>query len=86
MFPVEDIAESEILFEFLGELIRPTVADLREKEGNSPDIYFFKLDLADIIPQSVPNLTLMNSIARTLGLHDFYQVGLWNFCEGYEDM
>lgn len=49
------------------------------------DIYFFKLDLADIIPQSVPNLTLMNSIARTLGLHDFYQVGLWNFCEGYDD-
>lgn len=49
------------------------------------DIYFFKLDLADIIPQSAPNLTLMNSIARTLGLHDFYQVGLWNFCEGYED-
>ncbi|ORY63044.1 SUR7/PalI family-domain-containing protein [Pseudomassariella vexata] len=49
------------------------------------DIYFFKLDLSDIIPQSVPNLTLLNSIARTLGLHDFYQVGLWNFCEGYED-
>ncbi|KAI0601399.1 SUR7/PalI family-domain-containing protein [Biscogniauxia sp. FL1348] len=48
------------------------------------DIYFFKLDLADILPQSVPTtLTLQNSIARTLGLHDFYQVGLWNFCEGY---
>ncbi len=25
----------------------------------------------------------MNSLARSLGLHDFYQVGLWNFCEGY---
>ncbi|KAK7908196.1 integral membrane protein [Apiospora marii] len=49
------------------------------------DIYFFKLDLANIIPNSAPSLTLMNSIARTLGLHDFYQVGLWNFCEGYED-
>ncbi|KAK8049403.1 hypothetical protein PG994_011133 [Apiospora phragmitis] len=49
------------------------------------DIYFFKLNLANIIPQSAPSLTLMNSIARTLGLHDFYQVGLWNFCEGYED-
>ncbi|KAH9892285.1 SUR7/PalI family-domain-containing protein [Xylariomycetidae sp. FL2044] len=48
------------------------------------DIYFFKLDLSDIFPQSVPTtLTLQNSIARTLGLHDFYQVGLWNFCEGY---
>ncbi|KAI1764132.1 SUR7/PalI family-domain-containing protein [Hypoxylon sp. FL1150] len=49
------------------------------------DIYFFKLDLSDILPQSAPTtLTLQNSIARTLGLHDFYQVGLWNFCEGYD--
>jgi hypothetical protein len=48
------------------------------------DIYFFKLDLADIIPTSVPNASLINSIAQSIGLHDFYQVGLWNFCEGYE--
>lgn len=27
--------------------------------------------------------TLVNSLARSLGLHDFYQVGMWNFCEGY---
>ncbi|KAI0164288.1 SUR7/PalI family-domain-containing protein [Hypoxylon sp. FL1284] len=48
------------------------------------DIYFFKLDLTNILPQAAPtSLTLQNSIARTLGLHDFYQVGLWNFCEGY---
>ncbi len=32
----------------------------------------------------MPNAVLINSIARTLGLHDFYQVGLWNYCEGYE--
>ena len=42
-----------------------------------------KLDLSHIMPQSVPNASLINSIARTLGLHDFYQVGLWNYCEGY---
>ncbi|KAI2625776.1 SUR7/PalI family-domain-containing protein [Hypoxylon sp. NC1633] len=48
------------------------------------DIYFFRLDLSNILPQSAPtSLTLQNSIARTLGLHDFYQVGLWDFCEGY---
>ncbi|KAI3325991.1 SUR7/PalI family-domain-containing protein [Xylariaceae sp. AK1471] len=48
-------------------------------------IYFFKLNLANILAQSAPtSLTLQNSIARTLGLHDFYQVGLWNFCEGYQ--
>ena len=47
------------------------------------ETYFMKLDLTHIIPISVPNAVLINSIARTIGLHDFYQVGLWNFCEGY---
>lgn len=45
-------------------------------------IYFIRLDLSDIIPVSVPNAVLINSIAQTLGLHDYYTVGLWNFCEG----
>ncbi|KAF3480262.1 uncharacterized protein GIQ15_05609 [Arthroderma uncinatum] len=49
------------------------------------DIYFLKIDLSNIIPLTVPNAVLINSIARTIGLHDFYQVGLWNFCEGYGD-
>ncbi|KAF2490700.1 integral membrane protein [Lophium mytilinum] len=47
------------------------------------DIYFIKLDLSHIIPAAVPNSVLINSIARTLGLHDFYSVGLWGYCEGY---
>ncbi|CAL5873446.1 uncharacterized protein PFLUO_LOCUS7725 [Penicillium psychrofluorescens] len=47
--------------------------------------YFLYLDLSNIIPVSVPNAVLINSIARTIGLHDFYQVGLWNFCEGYDN-
>ncbi|KAF2002720.1 hypothetical protein P154DRAFT_136094 [Amniculicola lignicola CBS 123094] len=46
--------------------------------------YFIKLDLSHIIPASVPNFALINTIAQTLGLHDFYQVGLWGFCEGYK--
>lgn len=49
------------------------------------DIFFFKLDVSHIIPISVENSSLLNSVARSLGLHDFYQVGLWNFCEGYLD-
>ncbi|KAL2758716.1 hypothetical protein ACRALDRAFT_2063718, partial [Sodiomyces alcalophilus JCM 7366] len=49
------------------------------------DIYFFRLDVSEVIPVSVPNAVLLNSIARSLGLHDFYQVGLWNFCQGYLD-
>lgn len=47
------------------------------------DIYFFKLDVSHIIPISVNNHQLLNSVARSLGLHDFYTVGVWNFCEGY---
>ncbi|KAF7556108.1 hypothetical protein G7046_g6377 [Stylonectria norvegica] len=49
------------------------------------DIYFFQLDVSHIIPISVENSNLLNSVARSLGLHDFYQVGIWNFCEGYND-
>lgn len=47
--------------------------------------WFLRIDLSDIIPRSVPDAVLINSIARSIGLHDFYQVGLWGFCEGYED-
>jgi len=46
-------------------------------------IYFLRLDFSHIIPRSAPNALLIDSIARTLGLHDFYQTGLWNYCDGY---
>lgn len=46
-------------------------------------IYFIKLDLTNIVPQTIPDAVLINSLAQSLGLHDFYTVGLWNFCEGY---
>lgn len=51
------------------------------------DTYFLKMDLSDIIPVSVgdADAVLVNSIARSIGLHDFYQVGLWGFCEGYNN-
>jgi len=44
--------------------------------------YFLKIDLANIIPETVPNANLINTIAQSIGLHDFYQVGLWNYCAG----
>ena len=62
-----------ILVEIGNTRVRPTLNK----------IYFIKLDLSDIIPVSVPDSLLINSIAETLGLHDFYTVGLWDFCEGY---
>jgi hypothetical protein len=46
--------------------------------------YFIRLDFSNVVPSSVPNSALINTIAQTLGLHDFYQVGLWGFCEGYK--
>ena len=33
-------------------------------------IWFIRLDLSDIIPVSVPNAVLINSIAQSLGLHE----------------
>ncbi|KAE8453081.1 hypothetical protein EG329_012268 [Mollisiaceae sp. DMI_Dod_QoI] len=48
--------------------------------------YLYKLNLANILPASSPSdIIFLNSLARSLGLHDFYQVGLWNFCEGYDN-
>jgi len=47
------------------------------------DTYFLQINLANVIPNTVPNAIFINSIAQSIGLHDFYQVGLWNYCEGY---
>jgi hypothetical protein len=46
-------------------------------------IYFVRLDLSQIHPQSLPNTAVLNTMAQSLGLHDYYQFGLWDFCEGY---
>lgn len=66
-------------------LILVEVGNTNSSSSIRNSIYFIRLNLADIIPQTVPDATIVNSIAQTLGLHDFYQVGLWNFCQGYVD-
>ena len=38
--------------------------------------------MSNILTQSVPNAALINTIAQSLGMSDFYQVGLWNHCQG----
>jgi len=53
------------------------------KKAVIKNTYFLRINLANIIPESVPNAVLINTIAQSLGLHDFYQVGLWNYCAGY---
>jgi hypothetical protein len=46
-------------------------------------IYFININLTNIFPESVPDAAIINSIAQTIGLHDFYRVGLWGYCQGY---
>lgn len=46
------------------------------------DVYFMKINTTDIVPSSVPNSAAYNSVAQSLGLHDFYQASLWGYCEG----
>ena len=73
-------------FLFLTALVFLILVEIGNTSHHHPvigSIYFMKLDLSHIIPRAVPQATLINSIARSLGLHDFYQVGLWNYCEGY---
>lgn len=66
-------------------LLLVIVGNVSKSQPVLMQIYFFRLDLSDIIPLSVTNAQLLNSIARSLGLHDQYQTGLWGFCEGYRD-
>ena len=73
---------------FLVALVFIILIEIGNTSASQPvlnSIYFLKLDLSHVIALSVPQAQLINSIARTLGLHDFYQVGLWNYCQGYGD-
>jgi hypothetical protein len=45
--------------------------------------YFFRFDVSNIIPESTENAAVFNSFAKSVGLHDFYDVAMWGFCEGY---
>ncbi|KAL6714985.1 hypothetical protein ACLMJK_007245 [Lecanora helva] len=82
---VFSIATSLLFLTALIFLILVEVGNTSDHHPVVGSIYFIKLDLSHIIPRAVPQAHLINSIAQSLGLHDFYQVGLWNFCEGYGD-
>ena len=50
------------------------------------DLYFFKLDVTNIVisKSAVSSQNVLGrDLAQQAGLRDFYQVGMWNFCEGY---
>lgn len=65
-------------------LVMVNVGQVSRKPG-LVGLYMFHMDVSNIVPSSVPNASLVNSLARSIGLHDFYQVGMWNYCEGYND-
>ncbi|KAI8945502.1 SUR7/PalI family-domain-containing protein [Xylaria longipes] len=76
-----------LIFFYLVAIVFLLLVEIGNTRNNAilGSMYFFKLDLTNVLVQSAPtSLSLQNSIARTLGLHDYYQVGLWNFCEGYQ--
>lgn len=66
-----------VVFMILVEVGDTAIGSIRNR------IYFINLNLTNIIPETVPDSEIINSIAQTIGLHDFYTVGLWGFCEGY---
>jgi hypothetical protein len=46
------------------------------------NIYFVRINLSHVIPSTISNAQLLNTIAQSIGLHDYYQFGLWGYCEG----
>ncbi|MCJ1295175.1 hypothetical protein MMC34_006737 [Xylographa carneopallida] len=80
------IATSVFFFIALVMLILVQIGNLSNNHVLG-DLYFFKIDTTNIILAD-PGTTskLQQSIAESSGLHDFYQVGMWNFCEGYNDV
>ncbi|KYK60288.1 SUR7 protein [Drechmeria coniospora] len=78
------VAASILYFVTIPFLVLVIIGNTNKSSSVLMDMYLFKLDVSQIIPIAVANAGLLNSVARSLGLHDFYQVGLWNFCEGYD--
>ena len=76
-------------FLFFISLIFLILCDIGNVNAQSRPIlghmYMFKMDTSNIVPASTPHAQFYNSLAQTIGLHDFYQVGMWNFCAGYDD-
>ncbi|MCJ1435490.1 hypothetical protein MMC27_004864 [Xylographa pallens] len=80
------IATSVFFFIALVMLILVQIGNLSNNHVLG-DLYFFKIDTTNIIlADPGTNSKLQQSIAESSGLHDFYQVGMWNFCEGYNDV
>ncbi|EPE05000.1 integral membrane protein [Ophiostoma piceae UAMH 11346] len=55
----------------------------------SMNIYFFRMDLSYLFDNQTSsadgssNPALAAAISQSIGLHDYYQAGLWGFCQGF---
>ena len=71
LFALEPIAADEMVIEYVGQMIRPVVADLREKKYNEMGIgssYLFRVDLETIIDATkVGNLARFINHSCTVG-------------------
>jgi len=74
---------SFLLFVTIVFMILVEIGNTKASSTVLNNIYFLRIDVSDIFAETVPDASISNSIAQTLGLHDFYQFGLWNYCEGY---
>ncbi|OLL22360.1 SUR7 family protein pun1 [Neolecta irregularis DAH-3] len=48
----------------------------------SHNIYFLRVNTTNIVATKAPASVSVSTIARSIGLHDFYTVGLWGYCQG----
>ena len=75
LFALEPIAADEMVIEYVGQQIRPIVADLREKKYNEMGIgssYLFRVDLETIIDATkVGNLARFINHSCTVRIHCF---------------
>lgn len=73
LFALEPIAADEMVIEYVGQMIRPVVADLREKKYNEMGIgssYLFRVDLETIIDATkVGNLARFINHSCTVSLN-----------------
>lgn len=66
----------------LGCVLTVIIAGTTSK-NDLADIYFMRINTTDITATSGSESIDVESIAKSLGLRDFYQNSLWGYCEGY---
>ncbi|KII66453.1 Histone-lysine N-methyltransferase SETD1 [Thelohanellus kitauei] len=59
LFAMENIAENEMIIEYIGEVIRSSVSDVRETMYGTSSTYFFRIDEDNVI-----DATLSGNLAR----------------------